>query len=149
MRRMMYERRLMRDAARFAMGGDANAEPTTMLDTEQRSARKLAVVSVLNSELLREIVERLVAEFHPERIILFGSYAWGTPSQDSDLDLLVVVPDSPLSPAQRAARAHRVLRGIGIPKDVLVRTHEEVERYRLVPASLEAEILERGRPLYR
>ena len=105
-------------------------------------------MKALSPELLQEIVQRLVKEFHPERIILFGSYAWGTPSQDSDVDLLVVVSASPLTYAQRAMRAHRVLRGIGIPKDVLVRTREEMERYRHVPASLEAEILERGRPLY-
>ena len=103
---------------------------------------------MLSPELLQEIVRRLVDEFHPERIILFGSHVWGTPSQDSDIDLLIVVPASPLPPARRAARAHRVLRGLGIPKDVLVRTHEEIERYRLVPTSLEAEILERGRTLY-
>jgi predicted nucleotidyltransferase len=105
-------------------------------------------VNVLNPELLREIVQRLVEEFHPERIILFGSHAWGTPSPDSDIDLLVVVSASQLPPAQRAVRAHRALRGLGIPKDVLVRTREEIERYRRVPASLEAEVLERGRPLY-
>ena len=105
-------------------------------------------MNVLSPKLLQEIVRRLVDEFHPERIILFGSHAWGTPSQDSDVDLLVVVPTSALPPAQRAARAHRALRGLGIAKDVLVRTHEEMERYGLVPASLEAEILERGRPLY-
>jgi predicted nucleotidyltransferase len=67
-------------------------------------------VNVLSPELLHEIVQRLVDEFHPERIILFGSHAWGTPTNDSDIDLL--------------------------------------GRYRVVPASLEAEILERGRPLY-
>ena len=105
-------------------------------------------MNALSPELLREIVQRLVEEFHPERIILFGSHAWGTPSPDSDVDLLVVVSASQLPPAQRAMRAHRALRGLGIPKDVLVRTREEIERYRLVPASLEAEIFERGRPLY-
>ena len=105
-------------------------------------------MNALSPELLREIVRRLVEEFHPERIILFGSHAWGTPSPDSDVDLLVVVAASQLPPAQRAVRAHRALRGLGIPKDVLVRTRDEIERYRLVPASLEAEILERGRPLY-
>ncbi|MGH9424645.1 MAG: nucleotidyltransferase domain-containing protein [Thermoanaerobaculia bacterium] len=103
---------------------------------------------MLNPEILHEIVQRLVDEFHPERIFLFGSHAWGTPSEDSDIDLLVVVAASPLRPAQRASRAHRALRGLGIPKDVLVRTREEIDRYRLVPASLDAEILERGRLLY-
>ena|ERR1041384_430481 len=72
----------------------------------------------------------------------------GNPSPDSDVDLLVVVPASQSPPAQRAMRAHRVLPGLGIPKDVLVRTRDEIEHYRLVPASLEAQILERGRPLY-
>ena len=105
-------------------------------------------MNALSPKILQEIVQRLVEEFHPERIILFGSHAWGTPSPDSDVDLLVVVAGSQLPPAQRAMRAHRALRGLGIPKDVLVRTREEIERYRLVPASLEAEILERGRPLY-
>jgi predicted nucleotidyltransferase len=105
-------------------------------------------VIALRPELLQEIVERLVEEFHPERIILFGSHAWGTPSPDSDVDLLVVVPASSQTATERATRAHRALRGIGVPKDILVRTHEEIERYRVVPASLEAEILERGRPLY-
>jgi predicted nucleotidyltransferase len=105
-------------------------------------------VNRLSPELLEEIVHRLVEEFHPERIILFGSHAWGTPSPDSDIDLLVVVPTSQSTPTQRAMRAHRALSGLGVPKDVMVRTREEIERYRLVPASLEAEILERGRPLY-
>ena len=105
-------------------------------------------MNALSPEILQEIVQRLVKEFHPERIILFGSHAWGTPSPDSDVDLLVVVAGSQLPPAQRAMRAHRALRGLGIPKDVLVRTREEIERYRLVPASLEAEVLERGRHLY-
>lgn len=44
--------------------------------------------------------------------------------------------------------AHRALRGLGVAKDVLVKTRGEIERYRSVPASLEAEILERGRRLY-
>ena len=42
-------------------------------------------------------------EFDPEQIILFGSHAWGTPSEDSDIDLLVIVPDSDARPTQRAS----------------------------------------------
>jgi predicted nucleotidyltransferase len=105
-------------------------------------------MSGVSAELLQEIVRRLVDQFRPERIILFGSHAWGTPSPDSDIDLLVIVADSPLPQAQRAMLAHRALRGLGVAKDVLVRTRAEIERYRSIPASLEAEILERGRPLY-
>jgi predicted nucleotidyltransferase len=97
---------------------------------------------------LSEITRRLVDEFQPEEVLLFGSHAWGEPGSDSDLDLMVIVSDSDLPPAQRAMRAHRCLQGLEVPKDILVRTRAEVERYRHVPASLEHRIFEKGRQLY-
>lgn len=100
------------------------------------------------SQRLKEITRRLVAEFAPERIILFGSHAWGHPDENSDVDLLVVVPESDLPPPQRAARAYRCLREVPVPLDILVKTREEVERTRHVPASLINEVFERGRVLY-
>ncbi|OGO43414.1 MAG: DNA polymerase III subunit beta [Chloroflexi bacterium RBG_16_57_9] len=94
------------------------------------------------------MTQRLVAEFQPEQIILFGSHAWGTPDEDSDVDLLVIVTESDAPPAQRATRAYRTLREMLVPLDVLVKTRAEVERFRHVHASLECEILELGRVLY-
>lgn len=105
-------------------------------------------MKTIDSKLLEEIVRRLVAEFQPEQIILFGSHAWGTPDEDSDLDLLVIVAESDLRPIQRDVQAHLSLSGLGVPKDILVKTRAEVERFRQVYASLEAEILERGKVLY-
>jgi len=99
-------------------------------------------------EALDEIVRRLVAEFDPERIILFGSHAWGDPDADSDLDLLVIVPESDERPIERARRARRCLRGIGVPLDVLVKTRGEFEYFRPVVASLEHRIAEQGEVLY-
>ena len=55
-------------------------------------------------DLLQEIIQRLVAEFQPNTIFLFGSHAWGEPTEESDLDLLVIVPESEESPVQRAVR---------------------------------------------
>ena len=95
-----------------------------------------------------EATRRLVAELEPERIILFGSHAWGSPNEDSDLDLLVIVSHSEQPPTLRAVRAHRCLRDIPFPVDVLVKTRAEVERASHVPASLISEVLERGRVLY-
>ena len=46
----------------------------------------------INEELIKEIKNRIVSEVHPEKIILFGSYAYGTPTKDSDVDLLVIMP---------------------------------------------------------
>ena len=86
--------------------------------------------------------------FRPEQIFLFGSHAWGVPAEDSDLDLLVIVSESNETPHARAVRAHQCLRGLLVSMDALVKTRAEVERYRPVFASLECEILERGKVLY-
>ena len=98
--------------------------------------------------VLAEMTRRLVREFAPEQVILFGFHAWGEPNEDSDVDLFVVVKDSDETPYHRDVRAHRVLRDVNMPKDVLVQTRAEVERARQVRASLENLILQRGRQLY-
>src|SRR6266581_8520741 len=105
-------------------------------------------MKLVSNDLLAEMTRRLVAEFQPEQIILFGSHAWGTPNEDSDVDLLVIVSHSDEKPAQRAMRGYRCLRGLMVPTDILVKTRAEVERFRHVRASLERKMLERGRVLY-
>lgn len=100
------------------------------------------------SSLREEVVRRLVDEFHPEAIYLFGSHAWGKPTADSDLDLLVIVSQSRQKPIQRAIRAQRSLRGVKVPVDVLVKTRKEFENYSSVKASLEAQISREGKLLY-
>lgn len=105
-------------------------------------------MSKLNSDLMAEITRRLVNEFDPDQIILFGSHAWGIPDQDSDLDLLVIVAETDERPKTRSVRAHRCLRGIPLPMDLIVRSRDEMARSARVSASLEAEILDRGKVLY-
>ncbi len=105
-------------------------------------------MEIVTKDLLDEITRRLVEEYQPEQIILFGSHAWGTPDEDSDLDFLVIVSDSDESPIERASRAYGCLEGLNVPKDILVKTRAEVDKYRHVYASLECEILERGKVLY-
>jgi len=105
-------------------------------------------VKNVSQDLLDEVTRRLAAEFKPYQVWLFGSHAWGQPDEGSDLDLLVVVPESEEPPVRRAQRAHRCLRGLGLAKDILVKTRAEVERFRHVRSSLEAEILEHGRLIY-
>jgi len=105
-------------------------------------------VKTLPSGLLDSAVERLKAEFQPEAIYLFGSHAWGTPTEDSDVDLMVIVRESGEKPIQRMQRAHRCLRGMGFAKDVLVPTRAQVDRYKHLRASLFHQVLARGRKLY-
>lgn len=102
----------------------------------------------ISSSLREEVVRRLVDEFHPEAIYLFGSHAWGKPTADSDLDLLVIVSQSRQKPIQRAIRAQRSLRGVKVPVDVLVKTRREFENYSSVKASLEAQISREGKLIY-
>jgi len=97
---------------------------------------------------LDEAVDRLVKEFRPEKIILFGSHAWGTPHVDSDVDLLVIVESTDLPPTRRATKAYKCLRGLKIPVEIIVSTWDELDRYRAVPSSLTQRILEEGKVLY-
>jgi uncharacterized protein len=105
-------------------------------------------VKIISGDLLREITRRLVEEFQPEQVILFGSHAWGVPTVDSDVDLLVIVTDSDLSEYERAVSAHRCLGGLDVPKDIIVKTRAEFDFFRPVLASLEHKIAERGKVLY-
>jgi predicted nucleotidyltransferase len=105
-------------------------------------------MKTLDENLLETATQRLVAEFQPEQVWLYGSHAWGNPHDDSDVDLLVVVPHSDETPIRRSQRAHRCLRGLRMPKDVLVETRQEVDRVKGLKTSLENIILSRGRRLY-
>ncbi len=108
----------------------------------------MKTVQMIPSGLLDKAVERLKVEFQPDAIYLFGSHAWGTPTEDSDVDLMVIVPSSDERPIRRMQRAQRCLRGIGFAKDVLVNTRSEFDRYRHLNASLSHRISEQGRKLY-
>jgi len=105
-------------------------------------------VNTVSAALRDEVIRRLVDEFHPETIYLFGSHAWGKPEDGSDLDLMVIVRASRQRPIQRAVRAQRSLRGIKASVDVLVKTQKEFTRYSGVKASLEAQIMRGGKLLY-
>jgi predicted nucleotidyltransferase len=99
-------------------------------------------------DLLEIATQRLVAEFQPEEIFLFGSRAWGIPLRDSDVDLMVIVPHSDERPVRRDQRAQKCLGRLDLSADVLVRTRREVERVRNIAGSLSADVLRNGRKIY-
>jgi predicted nucleotidyltransferase len=99
-------------------------------------------------DLLQTATERLVAEFQPEEIYLFGSRAWGLPRSDSDVDLMVIVAHSDERPIRRDQRARKCLGRLDLSADVLVRTRREVDRVRNVEGSLTAAVLRHGRKIY-
>jgi len=83
---------------------------------------------ILGEEILQEIIRRIVKVAKPEKIILFGSAAKGEMGPDSDLDLLVIKSCKNRRATARAIR--RKLIGIGIAKDVIVATPQDIERYK-------------------
>ena len=107
-----------------------------------------SLMQAQEQSILDEMVRRLVDEFQPEQIILFSSHAWGKPAEDSDIDLFVIVPESDERPVKRMQRAHHCLGGLGVSKDILVKTHAEANRYRHVRASLEYKVFNEGIVLY-
>jgi predicted nucleotidyltransferase len=101
----------------------------------------------VNEGLLADITHRIVEAFQPHKVILFGSYAYGQPRPDSDVDLLVIM-DSDEPMIERMLRVSEVARVRFLPMDVLVRTPEEIE-YRLsIGDFFLKEIVEKGRVLY-
>ncbi len=95
---------------------------------------------------IQGLVARIAAEFRPQKIVLFGSHASGTSTDDSDVDLLVILPFT--GPAYKKASAIRVT----LPKtkaiDVVARTPEEFsERYAKGDAFLH-EVMDTGRVLF-
>lgn len=86
---------------------------------------------LVSRELLRAIAKRIVDNVHPEKIILFGSYAYGEPTLDSDIDLLVIMK-SDKRPIERADEVSDLFPRRYFGLDVLARTPKEIrERLRL------------------
>ncbi|NQT50713.1 nucleotidyltransferase domain-containing protein [bacterium] len=99
-------------------------------------------------QLLDEIVRRLVAALHPLRIYLFGSHVAAEADRDSDLDLLVVVPDTPTSPRELARLGRGSLWGMAVPVDLVVCTDSEMRKWAPVPCNLIHTVVQRGRLVY-
>ncbi len=105
-------------------------------------------VKTVNDDLLHEVTRRLVDQFQPEQVILFGSQARGVPISGSDVDLMIIVPQSDLSDYERSVLGHRCLSGLDIAKDVVVKTRAEFDFFRDVRGSLEYKIAHQGKVLY-
>lgn len=96
---------------------------------------------------LKEAVRRIIENFNPEKIILFGSYAYGQPTADSDMDLMVIM-DTDEKPHKRAVPLRKALKGIGIPKDIIVKTPGEFDRFKDIVGTIIYPAAHKGKVLY-
>lgn len=94
--------------------------------------------------VLAEIVRRLITEFQPERIYLFGSRARGDAGPDSDYDLLMVLDQLPEPAYRLARRAHSLLWGLGTAADILVWSRQGFDSRLRLKASLPATVAREG-----
>ncbi len=95
---------------------------------------------------IRRFARAIAQRFRPERIILFGSYAWGEPTPDSDVDLLVIMPTR--NQVEQAVRIDEAIGDRGFALDLIVRTPKNLAaRLRWGDCFLQ-DIVVRGKVLY-
>jgi predicted nucleotidyltransferase len=99
------------------------------------------------SAALIDVVQRIVTTLKPEQVILFGSYAYGQPTPDSDVDLLVIMNTS-VPDKERYLAVCRLLRPRPFPVDILVRTPQEIAKALAKGDFFIREITSRGKVLY-
>jgi predicted nucleotidyltransferase len=95
--------------------------------------------------VIRRFARQVAERFQPDKIILFGSYAYGTPHADSDVDILVIMPAR--NPINRAARIRWEVPA-PFPMDLIVRTPEDLAWRIAEGESFHTEILTKGKVLY-
>lgn len=99
-------------------------------------------------KVVEDITERLVKELNPSRIYLFGSYAYGSPNQHSDMDFLIVVPDTNVRIIDLQRKARKSIGRVDCGVDVVVRTESDFKHRSSWPSNLEATIKSKGKLLY-
>lgn len=104
---------------------------------------------MVSEETIQEAAKRLAGRFHPERIILFGSYARGTADKHSDVDLLVITEEAKTkNRIKMMTEMSREIDGMGFPKDVIVITPAEYETDKDIPGTIARYVSKEGRLLY-
>jgi uncharacterized protein len=102
--------------------------------------------AMVTPEEIRSLTDRIVSAYRPERVVLFGSYASGMPREDSDVDLLVVMPYE----GNALRKAAEIARDIDTPFaiDLIVRSPEELRQRLGWNDRFLRDIVEKGRVLY-
>lgn len=98
-------------------------------------------------DVLEKVKHRIVPRFHPQRIILFGSYAVGRSGPNSDIDLLIVM-DVEGSTRKKANEIDLLMSDRSIPMDFLVLTPEQYERQKNIIGTVVRQADREGKVIY-
>ena len=102
---------------------------------------------MITQDRIDEMARRIVARFEPQKIILFGSYAGGAPTEESDLDLLIIT-DSDLPSRVQSRKVRQLISDLAIPVDVIVKTSNEFETYKDIVGTIIYPAARFGRVIY-
>ncbi len=102
---------------------------------------------IASQATIEEMVSRIVSQFDPDKIILFGSHARHSAGPDSDVDLLIVMTVNG-SKRKIAVQIYRLLAGIGLPKDIVIVTPDELARYHDLVGTVVRPAVRDGKVLY-
>ena len=104
---------------------------------------------MITEEQIQAVVRRIVEGYQPDQIILFGSYAYGTPNEHSDLDLLIIKQNAEPRRSERSIAVRNLLwYADAPPMDIIIRTPEEMAKRTELYYTVEAQALQKGRLLY-
>jgi len=102
---------------------------------------------MISEQTIQQAVDRLVTAANPSKVILFGSYARGDATEDSDLDLMVIERELP-NKFEEMIRLKQALRSLRVPVDVLVYSEEYVQEWGHLPGSALFWALQEGRVMH-
>jgi predicted nucleotidyltransferase len=103
---------------------------------------------MINQATIEEVKKRLIKTYDPIAIYLFGSYAWGKPDEDSDLDLLIVIEDFKKDWYHDTIQGNKALYDLKIPKDLLLYTKKQFNEASQDKASFCYKIVKKGKRIY-
>ena len=104
-------------------------------------------MKLISRKQIQAAAQKIADKIHPKKIILFGSYAYGKPTADSDVDLFVVM-NSKKRPVERYGPISKILIPRPFPVDILVRTPAEVKEKLQHKDFFIEEVMSRGIVLY-
>ena len=100
-----------------------------------------------NPKVIESLVQKIVEAVRPLKIILFGSYARDKANPDSDIDVLVVMPEG-VHCRRTAQLLYRQIRGLGVPFDILVTTPGALEKHKDNIGLIYRTVLKEGKEIY-
>lgn len=114
----------------------------------RRNVKIANLTANVSREIIQEMVDLIVEHFHPEKVILFGSYARGDENKNSDVDLMILLNQTPPEGKRSVPILRLLFEYFSEPIDVVVQTTTGFECWREILGSLAHRVVQEGIVLY-